>query len=80
MIFKVILIGPIGAGKSTLSKLIAEKLGVTCRHMDQVRIRYYYDMAKHIVYTEGKTPEETCAEIVGIITSGGQASPINEEE
>jgi len=194
MIFKVILIGPIGAGKSTLSKLIAEKLGIPSRHMDQVRVRYYkeigydddlaqqilnkdsflglyrywkpfeahaverllseneevvidfggghsvyeddalfarvqkalapypyvililpspdkeksvkilnertggvvsegfdfhehfvthhsnYDLAKHIIYTEGKTPEETCAEIVEIITSGRQAKLIDEEQ
>jgi len=194
MIFKVILIGPIGAGKSTLSKLIAEKLGIPSRHMDQVRVRYYkeigydddlaqqilnkdsflglyrywkpfeahaverllseneevvidfggghsvyeddalfarvqkalapypyvililpspdkeksvkilnertggvvsegfdfhehfvthhsnYDLARHIVYTEGKTPEETCAEIVEIITSGRQAKLIDEEQ
>ena len=194
MIFKVILIGPIGAGKSTLSKLIAEKLGIPCRHMDQVRVRYYkeigydddlaqqilskdsflglyrywkpfeahaverllseneevvidfggghsvyeddalfarvqkalapypyvililpspdkeksvkilnertggvvsegfdfhehfvthhsnYDLAKHIVYTEGKTPEETCAEIVEIITGGRRAKLIDEEQ
>jgi shikimate kinase len=194
MIFKVILIGPIGAGKSTLSMLIAEKLGIPCRHMDQVRARYYkeigydddlaqqilnkdsflglyrywkpfeahaverllseneevvidfggghsvyedaalfarvqkalapypyvililpspdkeksvkilnqrtggvvsegfdfhehfvtrhsnYDLAKHIVYTEGKTPEETCAEIVEFITSGRQAKLIDEEQ
>jgi shikimate kinase len=194
MIFKVILIGPISAGKSTLSKLIAEKLGIPCRHIDQVRVRYYkeigydddlaqqilskdsflglyrywkpfethaverllseneevvidfggghsvyeddalfarvqkalapypyvililpspdkeksvkilnertggvvsegfdfhehfvthhsnYDLAKHIVYTEGKTPEETCAEIVEIITGGRQAKLIDEEQ
>jgi shikimate kinase len=194
MIFKVILIGPIGAGKSTLSKLVAEKLGIPCRHMDHVRAHYYkeigydddlaqqilskdsflglyrywkpfeahaverllseneevvidfggghsvyeddalfarvqkalapypyvililpspdkeksvkilnertggvvsegfdfhvhfvthhsnYDLAKHIVYTEGKTPEETCAEIVEIITSGCQAKLIDEEQ
>jgi shikimate kinase len=194
MIFKVVLIGPISAGKSTLSKLIAEKLGIPCRHMDQVRIRYYkeigfdddlaqqilkkdgflglyrywkpfeahaverllseneeavidfggghsvyeddtlftrvqevmapypyvililpspdkersikilnertggvvsggfdfhrhfvthhsnYDLAKHIVYTEGKTPEDTCSEIVEFITGGRTAPPINEEE
>ena len=48
MIFKIILIGPISAGKSTLSKLIAEKLGLPCRHMDQVRVRYY----KEIGYDE----------------------------
>jgi len=48
MNFKVILIGPISAGKSTLSKLVAEKLGLPCRHMDQVRVRYY----KEIGYDE----------------------------
>ena len=194
MIFKVILIGPISAGKSTLGKLIAEKLGMPCRHMDQVRNRYYkeigydddlagqiqgkdgflglyrywkpfeahaverllseneevvidfggghsvyeddtlfarvqkvmapypyvililpspdkdrsvkilnertggvvsegfdfhehfvkhhsnYDLAKHIVYTEGKTPEETCAEIIEIITGRRHAPPINKGE
>src|SRR4030095_7848621 len=114
MIFKVILIGPISAGKSTLSKLIAEKLGIPCRHMDQVLIlpsldkeksvkilndrtggvvsegfdfhehfvthHSNYDLVKHIVYTEGKTPEETCAEIVEIITSRRQAPLINEED
>ena len=59
MIFKVILIGPISAGKSTLSKLIAEKLGLPCRHMDQVRGRYYkeigYDdeLAKQIRRKDG---------------------------
>ena len=193
MNFKVILIGPISAGKSTLSNLIAEKLGIPCRHMDQVRIRYYkeigydddlaeqinrkdgflglyrywkpfeahaverllsenedvvidfggghsvyeddalfarvqkvmapypyvililpsrdkekslkilndrtggvvsegfdfhehfvshhsnYDLAKHIVYTEGKTPVETCAEIIDLIKSSRQATLSKEE-
>jgi shikimate kinase len=48
MIFKVILIGPINTGKSTLSIIIGKKLGLHCRHMDQVRIRYY----KEIGYDE----------------------------
>jgi hypothetical protein len=39
-----------------------------------------YDLAKHIVYTEGRTPEETCAEIVEIITRGRQAKLIDEEQ
>ena len=26
----------------------------------------YYDLAKHTVYTEGKTPDETCAEILAL--------------
>jgi shikimate kinase len=48
MDLKVILIGPIGAGKSTLSRLVAQRLGLPCRHMDQVRTRYY----KEIGYDE----------------------------
>ncbi len=28
----------------------------------------YYDLAKFIVYTKGKTPEETCAEILALTT------------
>ena len=27
----------------------------------------YYKLAKHIVYTQGKTPEETCDEIMGLV-------------
>ena len=48
MIFKIILIGPISTGKSTLSKLTAKKLGIPTRHMDQVRFSYY----KEIGYDE----------------------------
>jgi len=27
----------------------------------------YYELAKHIVYTQGKKPEETCDEIMGLV-------------
>jgi len=30
-----------------------------------------YDLAKHTVYTKGKTPEETCAEILGLLKTTG---------
>lgn len=44
----VILIGPVGAGKTTVSKLVALRLGLRCVHMDDVRIGYY----KEIGYSE----------------------------
>jgi shikimate kinase len=47
---EIILIGPIGSGKSTLGKLIAEKLGLPQCSMDDHRWRYYdeigYDREK----------------------------------
>lgn len=41
MIFKVILIGPIRAGKSTISKLLAEKLNLPQRSMDKISGAFY---------------------------------------
>src|SRR5579862_3523609 len=40
----VILIGPIGAGKSTLGALLATKLGVPQRPMDRHRWNYYNEI------------------------------------
>jgi shikimate kinase len=37
----VVLIGPEGAGKSTVGRLIAERLGVPWVEMDAVCRRYY---------------------------------------
>lgn len=44
----IILIGPIGAGKSTIGKLLAERLGIPQVAMDNVRFGYY----KEIGYDE----------------------------
>jgi len=41
---EIILIGPIGAGKSTLGKLIAEKLGLPQCSMDDYRWQYYDEL------------------------------------
>ncbi len=40
----IILIGPIGAGKSTQGKLIAEKLQLPRRAMDDLRFGYYQEI------------------------------------
>lgn len=44
MISDIILIGPIGTGKSTLGKLLAEKLGLPSRSMDELRWDYYKEI------------------------------------
>jgi shikimate kinase len=59
MISDIVLIGPIGAGKTTLGKLLAHKLGISQCSMDDVRWNYYqeinYDeeLAKNIREQEG---------------------------
>jgi shikimate kinase len=55
---KVILIGPISAGKSTLSRLVAEQLDLPCRHMDGIRLGYY----REIGYDEELAKEAHAAE------------------
>jgi shikimate kinase len=39
-------------------------------HENFVRSRCNYELAKHTVYTKGKTPEETCAEIERLLVYG----------
>lgn len=69
----IILIGPISTGKSTAGTLLAQRLGLPQRSMDDLRWDYYreigYDeeLAKLTVYTENKTPSETCEEILSSI-------------
>jgi len=41
---EVILIGPIGAGKSTLGKLVADALGLPQVSLDDIRFEYYQEI------------------------------------
>ncbi|WP_414561805.1 MULTISPECIES: shikimate kinase [unclassified Anabaena] len=55
----IILIGPIGAGKTTIGTLLASRLGLTQYSMDDLRWNYYFEigyneeLAKHKRETEG---------------------------
>ncbi|MBD2194928.1 MULTISPECIES: shikimate kinase [Calothrix] len=55
----IILIGPIGAGKTTIGALLASRLGLTQYSMDDLRWEYYFEigydeeLAKHKRETEG---------------------------
>jgi hypothetical protein len=55
----IILIGPLGVGKSTVGALLAEQLGRPCVSMDDLRLSYYAeigydrDLAAHKRATEG---------------------------
>ena len=59
MLFSIILIGPIGAGKSTQGELLSAKLNVPYRNMDELRWDYYREIGyseeleKKISDTEG---------------------------
>ena len=44
----IILIGPIGVGKSTMATLLARKLRVSSVSLDKVRFKYY----RHIGYDQ----------------------------
>ena len=56
---EIVLIGPYGAGKSTLSRLIAERLNIRRRSLDDLRFDYYRELgyddraAERIKLTEG---------------------------
>lgn len=51
--FEVVLIGPIGSGKSTIAALLSKRLGLPRRSIDEVRWKYYdeigydLDVARH---------------------------------
>jgi dephospho-CoA kinase len=57
---EIVLIGPQGAGKTMVGKLLAERLGVPWAEMDAVCRR----LATLTVYTKDKRPEETRDEIL----------------
>lgn len=42
--FEIILIGPIGSGKSTIAALLSKRLGLPRRSIDEVRWKYYDEM------------------------------------
>jgi shikimate kinase len=56
---EIILIGPIGSGKSTVAELISMKTGLPRRSMDELRWKYYdeigydRDLARHHYNREG---------------------------
>jgi shikimate kinase len=56
----IVLIGPMQTGKSTLGKLLAEKLGVRPAPLDPIAWKYYIlagfepDKARHLKETEGE--------------------------
>lgn len=96
----IILIGPIGAGKSTIGELLSKRLNMPQCSMDKYRWGCYqemgydheyaqrlkseedinlnkhlidqksnYELAKHIVYTDGSEPEDTALEVLAKIYS-----------
>jgi len=42
--FEIILIGPVGSGKSTIAALLSKRLGLPRRSMDEVRWKYYEEI------------------------------------
>jgi shikimate kinase len=46
--FEIVLIGPRGSGKSTIAALLAKKLGLPRRSIDEVRWKYYDEIGYDI--------------------------------
>jgi shikimate kinase len=42
--FEIILIGPVGSGKSTIAALLSKRLGLPRRSMDELRWKYYEEI------------------------------------
>ena len=53
----IILIGPLGAGKSTVWHLLAEKLGLPQCSVDDVRWKYYEEIGYDKVLTDGASSQ-----------------------
>ena len=41
---EIVLIGPVRAGKSTIARLLSERLGVPAAHLDTLRWHYYHEI------------------------------------
>ena len=55
---EIILIGPIGAGKSTIGKLLSEKLQIPQIEMDELRSKYYKEIGYDARLAESKSETE----------------------
>ena len=67
---------PVGAGEGVASRFrpVSDRTGGYVSdgyyfHENFVRSYCNYELARHVVYTEGKTPEETCAEIEKLLVT-----------
>jgi hypothetical protein len=56
--FEIILIGPIGSGKSTIAALLSKRLGLPRRSMDEVRWKYYDEIGYDRDLARQKRTEE----------------------
>lgn len=54
---EIILIGPVGSGKSTISALLSKRLGLPRRSMDEVRWKYYEEIGYDRDLARQKTTE-----------------------
>jgi len=55
---EIILIGPIGAGKSTVGKLLSEKLNLPQVEMDELRTKYYIEIGYDEAVAKSKRETE----------------------
>ena len=56
--FEIVLIGPRGSGKSTIAALLAKKLGLPRRSIDEVRWKYYDEIGYDIDVARYKHNQE----------------------
>lgn len=78
----VVLVGPMGVGKSTVGELLAERLGVTCRDTDADIVEaegrpisdiFVEDGEEHFRALEARAVRTALAEHPGVLALGGGA-------